>query len=185
MLYIDAAASFWREWVINYDASHQSQLGHEATRNGLAGLQRLRDWGRRHYESWLARARRIEKNVAAAPGRWTLWGALAVIMLGFGANAGRVWRMLRRRRMAAQPEKFPRAAATIWYERMTREVERLGWRKSATQTPGEFAARIENAELRTRVAEFTRHYECARFGDSAEAARRLPELFEEVSTASR
>src|SRR5580658_10549666 len=26
-LYIDAAASFWREWIINYDASHQRTLG--------------------------------------------------------------------------------------------------------------------------------------------------------------
>jgi len=26
-LYLDAAASFWREWIINYDASHQRALG--------------------------------------------------------------------------------------------------------------------------------------------------------------
>ena len=28
MLYLDAASSFWREWVISYDSSHQSVLGH-------------------------------------------------------------------------------------------------------------------------------------------------------------
>ena len=27
MLYLDAAESFWREWVISYDFSHQYILG--------------------------------------------------------------------------------------------------------------------------------------------------------------
>ncbi len=27
MLYLDAASSFWREWVVSYDSSHQSILG--------------------------------------------------------------------------------------------------------------------------------------------------------------
>ena len=29
-LYLDAAASFWREWIINYDVSHQRTLGKDA-----------------------------------------------------------------------------------------------------------------------------------------------------------
>ena len=53
------------------------------------------------------------------------------------------------------------------------------------QTPREFVERIEDSALRDGVEEFTRHYESARFGDSAEDAGRLPELFEEISTASR
>ena len=44
---------------------------------------------------------------------------------------------------------------------------------------------ISTAALRDWVAQFTRHYEGARFGDSAEDAGRLPELFEEISTAGR
>ena len=35
--------------------------------------------------------------------------------------------------------------------------------------------------VRQRVAEFTRHYESARFDDSVEDARRLPELYEEIA----
>ena len=46
----------------------------------------------------------------------------------------------------------------MWYERMTENVARRGWRKSPTQTPDEFVARIEDAAVRQRVAEFTRHY---------------------------
>jgi hypothetical protein len=32
-LYVDAAASFWREWVINYDVNHQRSLGQDAATN--------------------------------------------------------------------------------------------------------------------------------------------------------
>jgi len=39
--------------------------------------------------------------------------------------------------------------------------------------------------MREGVAQFTRHYEHARFGDSAEDARRLPELYEEISSGAK
>ena len=87
-------------------------------------------------------------------------------------------------RLAARPERSPRRAATIWYERMTEIVARRGWRKSPTQTPEEFVSRIDDAGVRERVAEFTRHYESARFDDSVEDVRRLPELYEEISCRS-
>ncbi len=32
LLYLDAAASFWREWVVDYDANHQRALGEETIR---------------------------------------------------------------------------------------------------------------------------------------------------------
>jgi len=68
---------------------------------------------------------------------------------------------------------------------MTEIAARRGWRKSPTQTPGEFVRQIDDAAIRTRVAEFTRHYESARFDDSVEDARRLPELYEEISATRR
>ncbi len=68
---------------------------------------------------------------------------------------------------------------------MTRRLRRRGWHKMPEQTPAEFAARIDEPGLRKRVAEFTRIYENARFGNSAEAAQHLPELYEEVLSATR
>jgi hypothetical protein len=50
------------------------------------------------------------------------------------------------------------------------------------QTPNEFLTRIEDPVMRERVEKFTRAYEAARFGESADNARRLPELYEEVTT---
>ena len=69
--------------------------------------------------------------------------------------------------------------------RMIRDVGRRGWRKSPTQTPEEFVARIDDTRVRPRVAEFTRHYESARFDDSIEDARRLPQLYEEIAATRR
>jgi hypothetical protein len=53
------------------------------------------------------------------------------------------------------------------------------------QTPKEFLTRIEDPVMRRRVEDFTRAYEAARFGESSEEARRLPELYEELITSER
>jgi hypothetical protein len=110
---------------------------------------------------------------------------LIAALLLLVVNAQGLLRSLGKSRLAARPEKSPRRAATIWYERMTRNVARRGWRKLPTQTPDEFVSGIEDARVRERVAEFTRHYESARFDDSVEDVRRLPELYEEISGSRR
>jgi len=38
-LYVDAAASFWREWIVNYDVSHQRSLGKTAATNTANSLK--------------------------------------------------------------------------------------------------------------------------------------------------
>jgi transglutaminase-like putative cysteine protease len=185
ILYVDAMASFWREWVINYDAGHQYSLGREATRSSLAWFQRARNWARRHHEALLAAARRTQRTVSASPLKWGLAGGALALLLLLGANAQRLWRRLRRRWLAARPERSPSLAATIWYERMTRMLAKEGWSKSPAQTPAEFLICIQDEAVRKPAAEFTQHYESARFGGSTEDAQRLPELYEEVSTVAR
>ena len=106
------------------------------------------------------------------------------LLLVLAANARRLWRAFRNRRLAARPERSPSLAATIWYERMTRMLARKGWPKSPAQTPAEFLTSIENNAVREPFARFTQHYESARFGGSAEDAQRLPELYEEVSNVA-
>ncbi|HEX6905856.1 MAG TPA: DUF4129 domain-containing protein, partial [Terriglobales bacterium] len=78
----------------------------------------------------------------------------------------------------------PQMAASIWYARMTRITARRGWHKLPAQTPREFVASIGEEALRNSVALFTRHYERARFAQSAEDAERLPELYQEISCSS-
>ncbi len=184
-LYIDALASFWREWIVNYDVGHQQSLAVSAGSRGRELLRALRGWWHRHYKRLLTAARRSGSAVAGSPLRWGLEGGLiAALLLGL-VNASRLLQWLSLSRLAARPEKSPRRAATIWYERMTKSVARRGWQKSPTQTPHEFVARIDHAGVRRRVAEFTRHYESARFADSIEDARRLPDLYEEIVESGR
>jgi protein-glutamine gamma-glutamyltransferase len=185
MLYVDAMASFWREWVVSYDISHQQSLGQEAARSGQRWFQGLRKWWKSHYQALLEGVRHTRDTVSQTPERWSVAGVLVTTLLLLTVNARRLWRAIRRQRLAARPEKSPRQAATIWYERMTRMVARRGWQKLPVQTPAEFVICIEDARVRKRVAQFTRHYESARFGDSAEDAQRLPELYEKISTGSR
>jgi hypothetical protein len=184
-LYLDALASFWREWVINYDAGHQYNLGQAAARNSVEWLQRTQNWARRQHEALLTAARRTERTMSDSPVRWSIEGVAVAGLLVLGANARRLLRAFLSRRLAARPEKSPSLAATIWYERMTRMLAGKGWRKSPAHTPEEFLVCIEDEAMRESVAEFTRHYESARFGGAAQDAQRLPELYEEISTAAR
>src|SRR5262249_6923729 len=50
-LYLDAMASFWRDWIVSYDASHQYVLGQAAV-TGTRGLwEKARNWARNQYDS--------------------------------------------------------------------------------------------------------------------------------------
>jgi len=184
-LYIDAMASFWREWVINYDATHQRVLSRQATRSGLEWARRTQDWARREYAGMLDSMRRSQRVLSDAPAEWSLAGAIAAIFLVLAANAGRLWRAMIRHRTAVHPEKAPRAAATIWYERTIHLLAKRGVRKSPVQTPTEFVTSLQDTNLRKSVAQFTEHYQRARFGNSAEDAQTLPELYERVSAATK
>jgi len=184
-LYLDAMASFWREWVINYDAGHQYNLGREVSRNSLEWFQRTRSWARRHHEALLDAARRTSQTISDSPVKWSVAGAVVALAIVLAVSARRLWRSFRSHRLAARPEKSPSLAATIWYERMTRMLAKKGWRKPSAHTPKEFLMLIQDDSMRESVARFTRHYESARFGGSAEDAQRLPDLYEEVSTAAR
>jgi protein-glutamine gamma-glutamyltransferase len=182
MLYLDAASSFWREWVVNYDASHQRALGQDAIRSTRTATEEIRDWARQKYAKLVRRARRANETMSESPGRWTLVGlgtAMAVLLL---INLRGVLAWLRRLRLAAHPERAPSEAAALWYSRLTGKLARRGLRKSEAQTPREFVAAIPPQPLRTRVETFTDAYEAARFGGSTEEAARLPELYDEVLT---
>jgi hypothetical protein len=62
-LYLDAVQSFWREWIINYDFTHQRTLGHEANLTGRRMVESTRNWGRRSYGSFLSHARYLRSHI--------------------------------------------------------------------------------------------------------------------------
>lgn len=184
-LYVDAMASFWREWIISYDSSHQYVLGQAAVNGSRGAWENARRWARRHYASMLKWARQTQGRVQHSPSRWAMLGlgiALVLILLG---NMGRVVRAMYEKWLAAHPEHSPEQSAAMWYDRMARVLARRGVKKSRAQTAQEFARQIEDVHLRQPVARFTDVYESARFGNCAEDARRLAELYEEVEAATR
>ncbi len=180
-LYLDAAASFWREWIVNYDASHQRSLGQDAASHSRRILEELRRWIGRQHRALLRSARRTQDRISHAPGRWTAGAFLVCALLILLINARPIVRVLRAYRFRAHPERAPREAAALWYAKMLRLLARRGWRKAPSQTPRDFAAAIQDPSLQKAVTAFTRTYEAARFGQSIDDARALPDRLEEVS----
>ena len=183
-LYLDAASEFWREWVVNYDNAHQRTLEQSAAQHSQSLWQRQRAWLRAQYASMLAHARSAQRSVLHAPFLWMLGLAGGVAFLLLLLNIRRWARAWRTHRAAAHPAQAPQMAASIWYARMTRVIARRGWPKLPAQTPQEFVTSIGEESLRNSVALFTRHYERARFAQSAEDAERLPGLYQEISSSS-
>jgi transglutaminase-like putative cysteine protease len=185
MLYLDAAASFWREWVVSYDSSHQNVLGQSVMSGTRSSLEQTRMWARLKYERLLNWARKGQRGAEHAPGRWFGGSAALALLLLMLANAPRIARLIRQRQLQTHPERSPDEAAAMWYEKMARYLARRGMGKSTAQTAQEFVRAIDDAPLRARVGQFTDAYESARFGNSSDDARRLPELYAEVESAGR
>lgn len=179
-LYVDALREFWREWVVNYDFAHQLSLSNNVGARSRLLFEGTRLWASRRYDELLERARNALKRTEES--RWQFGGtalgviAFAVLLL----NLGRLRRMLAVRRLVRDPGRAPQAAASIWYARMLRSLGRRGWRKRPEHTPQEFVRTIGDPRLRKPVGAFTDHYEHARFGNSAEDAQALPEIYEEI-----
>jgi len=184
-LYIDAAASFWRDWVVSYDSSNQYTLGKAAINGSRNLLEGTRMWARQHYASMLRWAQHTQEKVEHSPRRWMFVGAGIAVVLLVLANVRRLARLLHEKWLVAHPERSPEQAASMWYERMACILARKGMKKLEAQTPHEFARKIEDKKLREPVWRFTSVYESARFGNSVEDARLLPGLFEAVEAATR
>jgi transglutaminase-like putative cysteine protease len=184
-LYVDAAASFWREWVINFDVSHQRSLGENVGQNSRKWYNGLREWYARNYQSLLESARRTHQKISQAPGRWMVGSVVAAGMLLLLFNFRQFVQGLTNRRLRSNPGRAPRQSASLWYDRMLRRLARHGWRKAPGQTPCDFVAAIQEPQLQKKVAIFTRAYESARFGQSVDDARALPELYEEIVAVER
>ena len=180
LLYFDALHQFWREWVVNYDARHQTHLAMNAETAGEKLLHSAQCWYKARYRRLLELARVTERQISNAPFRWGIKALLAAVALVVLVFAPRIWKFVRLLRITLKPEKSPSHAATLWYERLVKKLARRGFKKAEQQTPGEFVSSIRIGPLRTKVAEFTQHYESARFGESVGDAQQLPLLYEEI-----
>jgi hypothetical protein len=180
-LYMDAAGQLWREWIVNYDFSHQVRLRTEiSTKTGNVQTS-FRSWLWQKYQNIVQLMgdwqRRLE---ALSPAEMAVCCVLLGLLLAL-PFAPRAWRRWERARMLRNPQRAPRTSASFWYLRLLKTLARRGMRKQAAQTPEEFTATIGDPGMRQGVALFTEHYERARFAESVEDAQRLPQLYEEIA----
>jgi protein-glutamine gamma-glutamyltransferase len=183
-LYLDAAASFWREWVVSYDSSHQYLLGHSVMSGTRSNLDRMRIQARLFYFRLLSWTRKGQQGVVRTGWRLGAGLGLAFIVLML-ASSGRILRIIQVRKLKVHPERSPERTATILYERMIRHLAHRGFEKPKSSTAQELVHAIDDAQLQARVQQFSEAYESARFGNSVEDAKRLPELLGEVEAAGK
>jgi transglutaminase-like putative cysteine protease len=179
-LYVDAAQTFWQDWVVSYDIHRQGTLSYRleqgASRFGIGWFDSLgglrADWPSRTM-LWL---RRYGVYLALS-----LIAAALVGILGPGViRMARLRRGVNRvRRGAASP-----GDATLLYGRMLDILKRRGYQKPVWFTPSEFAASLPPSGLGLAVSEFTTAYNEWRFGGRTDAAPRLSSLLEKLESDS-
>jgi hypothetical protein len=175
-LYLDAAGTFWQEWVVNYDISRQGTL---ADRLELGA----RSLGIRWFDSLSGLNWSWHLRVAAWFRRY---GVRILIMLALGVA---IWvlgpRLVRLLRIRSRVERVRRGQATVGdatllYERMLDLLKRRGYEKPAWFTPTEFAQSLPPGQMGTAVTEFTVKYNALRFGRRTGVAPRLSMLLDEL-----
>jgi protein-glutamine gamma-glutamyltransferase len=176
-LYLDAAETFWQEWVVGYDSGQQGSLLGGARTVSLRWVDSLSGFG----SDWDLRAARWFKRF----GVWVAAALLAVLWMWLAGP--RLIRLLRIRRRFQRVRRGQAsvADATLLYQRMLHVVRRHGYHKPMWFTPGEFAGSFPPGGLGSAVMEFTEAYNAVRFGGRTEAAPRLSILLDQLERQGR
>jgi transglutaminase-like putative cysteine protease len=175
-LYVDAAETFWQEWVVSYDISRQGTLADHFE-------QGARSLGIRWFDSLSG----LDWNWRLRLAAWfRRYGVRLLIVLALGASICVLGpRLVRLLRVRSRVERVRRGQATVGdatllYERMLHLLKRRGYQKPAWFTPTEFAESLPPSQLGTAVTEFTVEYNALRFGRRTEVAPRLSMLLDEL-----
>jgi transglutaminase-like putative cysteine protease len=184
-LYMDVLRETWREWIINYDFTHQVRLSYELSSKASSVQGETRSWLWRKYRRLLDGVRHFQGSMRDISLRSVVLIGVLVLLIVLLPFAPRAYRSFQSIRMRKNPHQAPKHVASFWYTRMLKLMERKGIRKSPAQTPSEFAATIPDPLVRQEVVVFTDHYQRARFDESVQDAQILPELYEELAGKGR
>jgi protein-glutamine gamma-glutamyltransferase len=180
-LYMDAARQIWREWIVNYDFSHQVKLRTELSAKTSIVQSSFRLWLMHKYFRMVSFMGSVQRHLENLSPRQMAFCCVLLALLLALPFAPRAWRGFQRTRALRHPQRAPRTSASFWYQRMLKMMARRGVRKEPSQTAEEFVSSIPDPRMRHDVELFTEHYERARFAESVEDAQRLPELYEEIA----
>jgi hypothetical protein len=180
-LYLDAAETFWQQWVVGYDPNHQGTLA-----------DRIEQTARRLGIGWFDSLSGVEARWAGRAKAWIRrFGAGAAVGLlvayWLWSSGPRLWHTLRMRRRVERARRGQAsvADATLLYERMLQVLRRQGYQKPAWFTPVEFAHSLRATPLGRTVEEFTSAYNALRFGGRTDRAPRLSTLLDELERSGR
>ena len=134
--------------MVNYDFSHQITLAENAQQASRSWSDRARDFYNqsedRAMQSILALDTKAEASPLFLPGLLVLLLALLFYLRGRSMIGYLVQRWSLRARRGGN---LTAGLAALEYNEMLRLLERRGWKKTASQTPLEFAAAIPAAGL--------------------------------------
>ena len=176
-MYWDWFQFSWNEWIINYDFAHQLSLARNIHESSRAWSDRASQYYQAKRRETIDRLKLWQARLSNSP--YSLPGALVFLLLMLIYFRGRAmggFVAIRWNLRAHREGKLPADLAVFEYRQMLRLLERRGWRKSAAQTPLEFAASIRVPEFAGPVAELTEMYQSARFGAHPADARRVISL---------
>jgi len=186
-LYLDWMQLNWNEWVVNYDWAHQTLLAHNVKQNSTDYTAAIKTWFRRTQDRGMngLMAWQNSHSYLRAVFPVVLIFLLVVLRLDWIRAMVRWLSLSLQIRRPAQKRDNPQLASRL-YTDMLRVLEKRGFTRKETQTPGEFAASfVMQPRLAPAVAEFTQIYAQARFGGVVCDALRLQRLLEEIRATGR
>ncbi|MCC6861776.1 MAG: DUF3488 domain-containing protein [Bryobacterales bacterium] len=180
-LYVDAADTFWQEWVMGYDLGRQLSLAERVERSGRRfGLE----WTSRLGVSVSQAGDRIEAWIIRY--RVALLAGIVLIVLGvrFGPGILRRVKVHRRVKQLRMGQGMV-SDATLLYDRMLALLRQRGFEKPSWYTAAEFAKSLPASELALLVGRFTTAYHELRFGGRLDSASELPALLDRMERVRR
>jgi protein-glutamine gamma-glutamyltransferase len=185
-LYLDWMQITWNEWVIGYDFAHQVVLAQNLQRSSKNWGESARAW----FDHKQQNAKRWLKSWQLRHGSlgYLLPMMLVLLLVALRYNVPteviRRVRLFLRIRASGSGRANPQLASRLYGE-LLRTLGRRGLLRAEGQTPLEFAAAVNGAQLAPAVREFTELYVQARFGGAPCDTARLGQLLGEVRGALR
>ena len=172
LLYVDAADTLWRQWVVGYDFERQIDLAARMER-------RSRHMRAPDFEAVRQRLVRAADLYSMPVLSAIACAALLVVAYAFRSQLRHnlVWRKqgVRLRRGLAEPTD-----ATVLYTRMLKTLGKWGISKPGWLTPGEFALAVPPSVSPALVRNLTDAYHALRYGGDRAAGHRMSQLLVEL-----
>lgn len=175
-LYLDAAETFWSQWVLTYNLDRQVELAARVERRWHT-LEQL------DLDALNQRAKNSLKSIFDRAGAIVGWMLLAVTAAAALAYYGpRVWHTILSRRHVRKLRngQIGSSDAAVLYGRMLQLLRKAGYEKPAWLTPAEFATLLPASDLSRLVQQFTAAYQDLRYSGDGNAGVKMLALLHEL-----